>query len=51
MDMGADEIQAFLSYLANEGQAFVSTSHQALCARFTKRCEALHCPGLQSFEK
>jgi hypothetical protein len=32
MQMGATEIQAFLSYLANERNASVSTHHQALCA-------------------
>lgn len=31
-DMGAVEIQAFLSYLANERNVSVSTHHQALCA-------------------
>lgn len=30
--MGAPEIQAFLSYLANERKVSVSTHHQALCA-------------------
>jgi len=30
--MGAPEIQAFLSYLANERNVSVSTHHQALCA-------------------
>lgn len=31
-EMGATEIQAFLSYLANERKVSVSTHHQALCA-------------------
>jgi integron integrase len=31
-EMGAPEIQAFLSYLANERHVSVSTHHQALCA-------------------
>jgi integron integrase len=31
-DMGAAEVQAFLSYLANERQVSASTHHQALCA-------------------
>lgn len=30
--MGAPEIQAFLSYLANERNVSLSTHHQALCA-------------------
>jgi integron integrase len=32
MEMGALEVQAFLSFLANERQVSVSTHHQALCA-------------------
>jgi integron integrase len=32
MDMGADEVKAFLSYLTNERHVSVSTHKQALCA-------------------
>lgn len=32
MDMGAAEVKAFLSYLANERQVSISTHKQALCA-------------------
>lgn len=32
MDMGANEVKAFLSYLTNERQVSVSTHKQALCA-------------------
>lgn len=35
MEMGADEIKAFLSYLTNERSVSVSTHKQALCAHFT----------------
>jgi integrase len=31
-EMGAPEIQTFLSYVANERNASISTHHQALCA-------------------
>jgi integrase len=31
-EMGTTEVQAFLSYLANERKLSVSTHHQALCA-------------------
>ncbi|NKS02606.1 hypothetical protein GS528_16680 [Rhodococcus hoagii] len=47
--MGSSEVEAFLSWLANERKVSVSTHRQALAAlcSSTARCCARICPGFR----
>ena len=50
--LGSSEVEAFLSWLANERKVSVSTHRQALAALlfFTARCCARICPGFRRSE-
>jgi integron integrase len=52
-DMGGPEIQAFLSYLANERAVSVSTHHQALCALLFlyKNVLAIELPWMENIQR